>query len=427
MFPTKVLDQLKSQNATLRGRNQKLNLHCEEADQKIEDLVQQIRQLELTLRKERSKAIAKAKRDVELAAAAAIESRSPRSPRLPKLSSITPKDTMGEMDENVPYFLSSSISSSTTTNKDDNKDESCMVTTTLEERVESFLESNNKMNNNYINSSLISFSPSSPTRASSIMQKSNDDNQVELLRSKIDDLNTNVVELKHELAIAREELLCEQTLRKKLENELQSYHTSSVRHADEASALSQRMRLAELARQSAEIQSRKLEAELRNLQLEDSNKKSRVVNDLVADYQCQIVSLKGAKVAAEDRAQSFQQQAVDTLKQLMKMQNENDEMEMLRKKKKKREQEFQESVEEEYKFFIVPEVATPQVVSSSMPSPLPLSPHTSTPIPLPLIQSTSSFAVSPPLNSKYSLKLKRLQDEYNKVCTSMKKMNTKGS
>ena len=153
---------------------------------------------------------------------------------------------------------------------------------------------------------------------------SNAARQEDAMQATIEDKHRETIRLQQQINTGQKEIDCERALRVRLEQECQSYHEASVQHANEASALSQRMRLAELARQSADTQLRHVQVQLRTLMLEKNNNAKHVVEAMRGEYNRKLVVLQGAKKAAEARADSFQQQAIDTLKQLMKMNQEEE-------------------------------------------------------------------------------------------------------
>ena len=330
--PTPVDEYMKAQNNLLQSRNQNLNLHCEEADQKIEDLIQQIHRLELELRKERAITLAQAKHDAEQAYADS-QASSPRTPRTPG----TPGTSLAQ--ERVPYegthhtntitidaiehAISATLSVPTPRN---------IQTMTLDERVNSFLETSTTplgtpqgTPRGTPRGTLLSTPLGTPTASiSSMLLLSNAARQEDAMQATIEDKHRETIRLQQQINTGQKEIDCERALRVGLEQECQSYHEASVQHADEASALSQRMRLAELARQSADTQLRHVQVQLRTLMLEKNNNAKHVVEAMRGEYNRKLVVLQGAKKAAEARADSFQQQAIDTLKQLMKMNQEEE-------------------------------------------------------------------------------------------------------
>ena len=124
-------------------------------------------------------------------------------------------------------------------------------------------------------------------------------------------------------------IIRERSLRDKLEHEVKVYHVESQRWSDEAGILSQRMRVAESARQSAETRARKIAVELRNMVLESDERRDKLQRKIVSEYQEKLSAVEEEKNVAVDRANSFQHQAVQTLKKLMEMHQKQEEETLL--------------------------------------------------------------------------------------------------
>ena len=390
---------LRSQNTVLHARNQNLNVHCEEADARIEDLMQQVHQLEGALRKERLAAVARSKIQET---ATDSQTSSPRTPRTTSTPS-TPSTPLR-------LHLESVTSTSTMTSP-----RMTGHNPTLEERVESFLEANQAIIQTTKTTTSSSTrttaaphtlhthstpstpsTPSTATRLSSIVHASRATQEMATLQSTVNDMRLDVVSLQDELHIAQEETHFERRLRSKLDLEVQEYHRASQRQTDETELLGQRMRLAELARQSAESRTRKMEVKLRNVLLENTGKRERHTQEVSAAHERQIYALNEEKVAAEERARSFQKQAVETLKQLMEIHREKERMEQVKVKK----------VQEARVVLQVQEVGELGAVRCVSPGSL---------APVAAVASTVVASPSSLAPDRYSMKLKRLQDLYNKA------------
>ena len=314
----KAMKAIRSQNTLLQARNQSLNAHCEEADTRIEELVVQVHDLERQLRRERTK------RADDLANAARVlreKERETRS-RSRSNSSVTSSPKSIHTPRSPLRLEYASTSTSTTQST-----ATPCINMSLAERVDSFLHSQSSvgtattpsLHNNINNNAKTQAQKDSlrGTETVNAMQQIVSMQQKERLTAEtINDMRADVLSMQQQLDIAQEELNCERSLRDKLDNEVQTYHEASKRYAEEASILNQEMRLVESARHTAETKARKLEAQLRNITLEEVDHKARVAHDIATDYQRKLVVLEGGRLAAEDRAMVFQQQAIDLLQKL---------------------------------------------------------------------------------------------------------------
>ena len=351
----KAMENIKSTNALLQARNMSLNTHCEEADQRIEELMEQVQQLEKVLRKERmarkklkesetAREQQEREREEEMSsssssltssprAAASPRSSSPRAPlRLEYLSS--PRGTTHEQ----PPVAARTITTADTS------------TMTLEERVTSFLQpppspsppltpssSPTALATQLLLSSSVatattpslwgpSSSPlSSPVNVALGIDTTTNHHADEMRAAVMVDMHEDVLTLQCQLDVMEEEIIRERSLRDKLEHEVKVYHVESQRWSDEAGILSQRMRVAESARQSAETRARKIAVELRNMVLESDERRDKLQRKIVSEYQEKLSAVEEEKNVAVDRANSFQHQAVQTLKKLMEMHQKQEE------------------------------------------------------------------------------------------------------
>ena len=361
----KAMENIKSTNALLQARNMSLNTHCEEADQRIEELMEQVQQLEKVLRKERmarkkleESEAAREQQDrerEEMSSSSSSSSSSsltssPRVAASPRSSSPT---TTSPRTPRAPLRLEYASSPRGTTHEQPvapTITTADISTMTLEERVASFLQppppslpppltpssSPTARTTQLLLSSSVAtattpslWGPSSSPLSSPVNVAlgidTTSDHADEMRAAVMVDMHEDVLTLQRQLDVMEEEIIRERSLRDKLEHEVKVYHLESQRWSDEAGILSQRMRLAESARQSAETRARKIEVELRNMVLESDERKDKLQRNIVSEYQEKLSAVEEEKNIAVDRAKSFQHQAVQTLKKLMEMHQKQEE------------------------------------------------------------------------------------------------------